>query len=289
MNSLLTALTTIRRSPYQALTAILITSITFLVAFCFSLLLIGAEKVLQYFETRPQVIAFFELDTPHETIVQVEQTMQARPYVEEVTVIDKETALKLYREAHRDEPLLLELVTADILPASIEVSAVDLQSLPRIKNDLEQAPGVEDVEFQEQIIDQLSAWTRSIRLLGLGAVAVLGLISFLNIAVIIAMKAAVKKPAIGIMRLLGATRGFIKMPFMLEGMIYGVTGVTLGWLGMYAVLLYSTPTINQFLGEIRLLPVPVEFLGLQLAAGLFLGLCLGGFAGLVAVGRLIKR
>lgn len=289
MKALTTALTTIRRSPYQALVSILMVSVTFFAAFAFSLLIIGTEQILKYFETRPQVIAFFALDADQAAIENTKKTMSDKPYVKEVKIVDQEEALKLYQANNKDEPLLLELVTADILPASIEVSAVDIASLSKIKTDLETMPGVNTVDFQESITDQLQRWTTSVRMIGAATVALLGIISYLIITVVVAIKAAAQKRAIGIMRMIGATKGYISTPFFFEGILYGVTGAILGWLGMYAGLLYLTPSIQSFLGEVQLLPAPIEFLALQLAVGVGAGMILGGLAGLLAVRRLIKQ
>ncbi len=289
MQALTTALTTIRRSPYQALVSIMMVTVTFFVAFSFSLMILGTNVVLEHFETQPQIIAFFEIDAEENAITSAAEIMTAKPYVEQVTVVTKEEALDIYQANNQDEPLLLELVTADILPASIEVAATDIAYLQQVKSDLEGLRSVEDVDFQESVVEQLSHWTRSIRQVGLAVAGILAFISFLIIFVIITMKASSKKTAINIMRLIGATKSYIKAPFMLEGMIYGLTGALVGWVSMYAVLLYLTPWIQDFLGEVQLLPVSIEILLTQLAIGVGAGMLLGGMAGLLAVGRLIRR
>lgn len=289
MRPLVTALTTIRRSPYQALTSILMVSVTFFVAYSFSLLLLGAHTVLKHFETQPQIIAFFDVNADQADISKIEDEIKKKDYVKDVTFVSKESALKIYQESNKDQPLLLELVTADILPASIEVSANDLTSLPQIKKDLEGYPSIDEVDFQESIISELSRWTNNLRTIGLAAVIVLAIISFLIITIIIAMKASSQKAAITIMRLIGATSGYIKAPFIIEGMVYGLTGALLGWFGSYGALLYLSPWIRDFLGSITVLPVPINVLVIQLGSGVMAGLILGGFAGLLAVSRFIRR
>jgi cell division protein FtsX len=66
MKALNSALVAIRRSPYQSTLTVFILTITFFVAYCFSLLSIGSEKVLSFFETQPQVIAFLKLEAKTE-------------------------------------------------------------------------------------------------------------------------------------------------------------------------------------------------------------------------------
>ena len=289
MNPLTTALTTIRRSPYQALVSILMVSVTFFVAYVFSLFIVGAHRVLSYFETQPQIIAFFELQTPESSIESLKKKMESQWFVESVTVVTQEEALKMYQEDNKSDQLLLELVTADILPASIEVAATDLNSLLLIKEELEKAPDIEDVVYQEDIVDTLASWTQSARIIGLGAIITLATISFLSIMVIVAIKAAHKRTTIKIMRFIGATTWYIKAPFLLEGMVYGMLGSLIGFGAAVAALLYASPWVTAFLGEIVILPVPTELLAIQAVVGTSIGMFLGGLAGLLAVQRLIKQ
>jgi cell division transport system permease protein len=289
MNSLSSALTAMRRSPYQTLSAILLVTITFFVGYAFSLFSLGSEYILRYFETRPQVIAFFELNASTSQINTLAEQMRQQPYVENVSIVSKEQALELYRQDNAEDPLLLELVSADILPASIEVRGRTVDDLPTIKAELDGVEGIDEVVYQQDLVESLAGWTTSIRWLGIGSLSLLGVTSFLIIMVIIGMKVATKRPAITIMRIIGATRWYIRSPFLAEGVLYGLIGSLLGWGAMYVGLLYLTPWLKEFLGPIQLLPVRPEIFALQLGIGTLIAIFLGGFAAAVAVGRMIKR
>ncbi len=289
MRHIVTALTAIRRSPYQALAAILILSVTFYTGYVFSLFLFGTEHILQYFETRPQVTGFFKLDTPPNKIQELEQTMRNKSYVDSVMVISKEKALEIYREDNKKDPLLLELVTADILPASIEVSGKNSDALPLIHEDLSKVIDVDEVVYQKEVVDSLQKATQSIRYIGISRVIVLGLTSFLIIVIISGMKVALKRRAIQIMRILGASKWYVRAPFVYEGVIYGILGSLIGWGVMYLELLYATPWLQEFLGPVPLLPLPTEYLLLQLGIGTLVGVLLGAFASSVAVQRMMRR
>ncbi len=289
MSHISSALIAIRRSPYQALAAILMLWITFFVGYTFSLFFYSSDQILHYFETRPQITAFFKLDAPSANIQTLQDSMTSKPYVDKVTIISKEQALQIYREDNKKDPLLLELVTADILPASIEVSAKDPTFLPQIKQDLENADGVEEVIYQKDVIDTLQKWTTSLRYVGVVSIVILGFTSFFIIIIITGMKVAMKKRAIQIMRILGASRWYVKAPFVYEGMLYGFFGSLAGWTVMYVALLYLTPWITSFLGAIPLLPLPPEFFAIQFAAGTLIGLTLGGIASSVAVQRMMRK
>jgi cell division transport system permease protein len=264
-------------------------SVTFFVSYVFSFFVAGADQVLSYFETQPQIIAFFELETPASSITALTEKMESQWFVDSVKVVDQEEALRIYQEDNKNDPLLLELVTADILPASIEVAATDLNSLVLVKDELEAAPDIEDVVYQEDIVQTLSSWTQSVRLIGIAAIITLATISFLIIMTLIAMKAAHKRGTIKIMRFIGATAWYIKFPFIIEGMIYGLIGSLIGFGSTMASLMYASPWVTEFLGDVSIFPIPTEFLVAQISIGTIAGMLLGGFAGLVAVQRLIKQ
>ncbi len=289
MNSLYASLASIRRSPYQALVAVLTMMVTFAVLFTLSFFFTGAHEVLKFYESKPQIIAFFNIDATTEQVDAAQKTMTAKPYVSQVNITTKEQALELYSQQFKESPLLLELVTADILPASIEVSSDTLENLAQVKKDLDALPGIENVQYQESVIDTLRSWSDTTRLIGATAGIVFVNLAFLVIMVIIGMRVSMQKRNIGIMRLLGASKWYVKRPFMYEGMIYGATGAVLGWGVSFAGLLYIMPWAQSFLGEVPIFPIPLNFYLIQIGIGLVASLVLGGFAGLVAASRLIKN
>ncbi|MBW7955625.1 ABC transporter permease [Patescibacteria group bacterium] len=289
MKHLSAALTNIRRSPYQTLAVMILVSITFFVGYVFSLFLFSANTVLRYFETRPQITAFFTIDADPAVIQALESTMKGKSYVSNVTVISKEKALEIYQEDNKEDPLLLELVTADILPASIEVSGVDSTNLPQIKADLEGAQGIDEVVYQEDVVEQLQSWTKSIRYIGVGSVIVLSFTSLLLIIIVTGLKVVSKRRAIQIMRIIGASKWYVRAPFIYEGIIYGVVGSLLGWGGMYLGLLYATPWLENFLGTVPLLPLPLEFFAVQAGIGTGIGVLLGALASSFATQRMMRQ
>ena len=289
MKKLQDALVAIRRSPYQSVLALLVITVTFFVGYIFSLFVLGTDSILKFFETRPQVIAFFKIETTAADVDQAAKTMQAKSYVTDVKVVSKEQALEFYKQDHKDNPLLLELVTADILPASIEVSGKDVAALSLIKEDLAGTKGVDDVVYQEDIVSNIQQWTSAIRIGGLIITSILGVVSFLVITTLMSMKISAKRQAIAVMKVIGATNWYISGPFVIEGLLYGLIGSLLGWGIMYGVLLYATPWLQEFLGVIIKFPLPTTLFAYQLGAGTLLAILLGTGAILMAARRMLKR
>jgi len=291
MNILKKTFIQIRRSPWQNLTAVMVTTLTLLVVSVFSLLSIGSVKILKYFESAPQVIAFFKpgQDLSDIQIANIKAQLDKTGKVNEFRYVSTREAEAIYKEKNKDNPLLLELVDYNILPASIEISAKDLNDLKELKNILQTQEGVDEVVYYEDIVTNLSRWISSVKKVGIGVIGYLTLESVLVILVIIGMQIASRKEEIEILKLIGATNWFIRKPFILTAMIYGLTGSLLAWGLSYLLLLYSTPFLAEWLGDIPLLPISFGVMLLLLAGELFLGIMIGIIGGLLAIHRFLKE
>lgn len=287
-NNLTTTWTHIRRTPYQALSAIAVMTLTFFIAAVFALLTLGSNQILHYLETRPQVTAFFEDSVTSEQVDQLTATVENSGLSSSTKYVSKQEALAIYQQQNQDDPLLLEMVTADILPASLEVSALKPEDLPQIADLMNQAPGVEEVVYQKDVAEAVSRWTNAIRLGGGVIIGFLTLTSILIIIIIIGMRIAVRRDEIDILRLLGASPWYIKSPFLMEGALYGFIGAVIAWATSYILLLYSTPFLLDFFGTIPLLPVPVWVMAALLGAEVGLGLVIGSLGSLIAVSRFMR-
>jgi cell division transport system permease protein len=259
--------------------------LTFSAALLFVLVSLGSQILLQYFETRPQVTAFFTDKIDETSILQVKQQLENQPYVDSVTYVSKNDALALYKEQNKDDPLLLEMVTADILPASLEVSAKSVEFLPRISDDLNKVVGIDEVVYQKDVIEALQKWTKGIRTGGMVLVGFLIATSMLITSILISMKVAQKRQEIKIMRLLGATPWFVRGPFIFEGAIYGFFSALIAWVILYIVLLYATPMLVVFVGSIPLLPVPIATMLYLLGGSIGVGLLMGVISGSISTSR----
>lgn len=266
----------LRRAPFQALAAISVLSVTLFLVSVFTLVTVGSEQIIRYFETRPQVTAFFKDGTSPEVISGLKASVDQISGVTQTRYLSKQDALALYQDQNKNDPLLLEMVTADILPASLEVNANNPEVLSTVASLMQQHEGVEEVVYQKSIIENLVIWTRAIRIGGLGLVGFLLVSSVYTTMIMISMKIASRKGEIEIMQLLGASTGQILAPFLLEGILYGAFGGLVGWGLGYISLLYTTPFILTFVGSIPLLPAPAwlmfSLLGVLILAGTIVGL-----------------
>lgn len=297
-----TALDYIRRSPFQALAAIFVLAVTFFVVTVSAILIYSSGRVLSYFETRPQIIAFLNDEVEPEDISLLQNKLIADTRVENVSYVSKEEALAIYKEATSDNPLLSELVSPSIFPASLEFSLTDLEFAEDIIDEVNEESIVEQVGFTaslgseanlSDVVSRLRSITTYIRIGGVTFAGLLGGTSFMVLIVIISMRMSTRRKEVEILDLIGATPSFIRSPIILEAVIYSVLGVLMGWLLSVILVLYTTPSVISYFGQIPVLPKDtvslLTLLLVILVAELFVGLFLALLGSSIAVSRARRK
>lgn len=292
----------IRRAPFQALAAIFVLTLTFFVVTILTILVYSSSQVLKYFETRPQVIAFIKEDADPNKVQSLQNELQNDPRVSQVKYVSKEEALEIYKKATADNPLLTELVSPSIFPASMEFSLNDLSFAQEVIDELKNEEVVDQVGFTaslggedslSEVIERLRKFTWYLRIGGATVALLLTTTSFLVLVVIIGMRMTTRRGEIEILDLIGATPAFIRSPIILEALIYVCVGVFSGWLIAFLGVLYSTPSLISYFGEIAILPKNtldlLTLFGLVLLAELMVGLLLAFTGSIIAVSRAKRR
>lgn len=278
----------IRRSPYQAIAAIIVATQSFFIITLLTFVVVGSAKVIQYFESRPQVMAFFKDEAEQKEIDGLRTELDKTGKVAKIRFISKKEALQIYRKQNTDNPLLLDLVTEDILPSSFEISAVRIEQLSDIAAILKKSPLVQTIFFPEDVVAVLSSFTSAVSKIGAFLIIFFMASSMFIIAIIISIKISQKKEEIEVMRLLSATNWYIRWPFILEGIVYGMVGAIVGWFLASLILLYITPSLKSILLGIPLLPVPITSLFALLGIELAIAVVLGVVSSFLAVFRFLR-
>lgn len=258
-----TALGYIRRSPFQALAATFVLTLTFFVATLVAVLGYSSSKLINYFETRPQVIAFLKDSASETDIANLQHKLEADTKVKEVKYVSKEEALSIYKKATSDNPLLGQLVSPSIFPASLEFSVTDLNFAQSVIDQVKGESVVDSVGFTaalggqtslNDVVSRLQTISLYVRVGGGVFVGMLAVTSFVVLLIIISMRIATRKEEVEILNLIGATASFIRSPIMIEAFLYSLFGVIVGWLIAFITILYMAPTAVAYFGEIPVLP-----------------------------------
>jgi len=185
----------------------------FFVVTMLTALLYSSGQLLRYFETRPQVIAFLKTDAQVGDIFQLQQKLASDPRIKEVRYVSKEDALKIYKEATSENPLLGELVSPTAFPASLEFSLVSLDHAQELIDELKGEKLVDQVGFTANLggeatlkntIEKLKSITYYLRLGGGIFVLVLSATSLLVLLIVISMRLMARREEVDILKLMGA-------------------------------------------------------------------------------------
>jgi len=228
------ALSSLRRNALVVAAAILAVFVSLTLAF-------GALVVNELFRvntTRWQegvhVVVFMKDDVSQDTQADLEREIQSWDEVDKTTFCDKTCAWLEFQEMFADQPALLEETDASILPASIRIKLTNVDYYRDITFRLLDNPAVRKTVTAGDRFDQLSNISSILNALGLGLAILLGVASVVLIANTIRMAIYARRDEVSVMKLVGASNWFIRIPFLLEGMLQGFVGAALAVAAVWA-------------------------------------------------------
>lgn len=279
----------IRRNPYISLAVVVIMVVTFLITTVFVIAAVVSQRAINYLEKQPKLLVFFQQEiSQEEQILDLEGRLKSTGLVENIDFISKEEANNIYRQLNKDDPLLLELVTPEILPASIEISLKDARSVSQLVELIKDDDRIFDVASPEDVVKNLVSITTKIRIFGSILILLLLLDSILVVLISTAMRVAIRREEIQIMNLVGATGWYIRKPYLLEGAIYGFFGAAIGIVIVYIFIFSFMSTLTSYFVGTKIFPLPwwqFMLIGLgEIVVAVFLGI----FGSWLAVFRYLR-
>lgn len=217
------------------------------------------------------------------------QDLASDPLVANVYYESKQEAYQRFKKLFRDQPDLVEATSPDALPASFRVKLDDPRQFAAIRDKYAARPGVDEIRDEREFLNSLFTVIDKFQF-GALFLAVFVLISAgLLIANTIRLGAYARREQLAIMKLVGASNWYIRLPFVLEGAITGMAGALLAW-GLLAV---AVPQVRGALQTDVPLLAQLPFIGLPelLAVGpwlLLIGVVMAAGASFVALGRFLE-
>jgi cell division transport system permease protein len=213
-------------------------------------------------------------------------TAQKDRAVEKATLITKEQALKELKSALKDSAFLLEGLGENPLPDSIEIKfkgdTVGPESVQRLTKNLKDINGIQEIEYGEQILSAIYSLKKGVKTVGITIFIIM------SIGVIFVCYSTVKilfyrkEREIETYKLLGATKGFIRMPFLLEGAVIGLVGGLLSLTGVAALYNILVFKMSSAFPLLKLIAFPIDLL----FAMPLIGLLIGVIGAAIAIGRI---
>ena len=216
-----------------------------------------------------------------DNVTQVDEiaaSIEAWPEVDEVVYLSKPEAVQEALVLFANDDSMLRLINTDpnFIPASFKVKPAEIGEYDAIVNRLMNVPGVQDVVSASEAVDQIAGIRDTLRVFSLVLAVALGVAAIALIANTIHMAIYARREELEIMKLVGATPWFIRVPFVLEGLVEGLLGGALAVAvvaGLYRLGLSSLENIPQWL----MLEIDGAF---QLRWGILV-LAFGGLVGLL--------
>lgn len=216
----------------------------------------GVQNATQRWQGGVEFIIFMQPTATEDQLNAVQEALDESPQVDSVDFIDQQEAYDEFTDLFADSPEMVQSVTPEILPPSyrVEPTDKDVDVIRALGSEFESKPGVKQVVFAAEAIRTLQDFSRLLSLgLFSGALVLLGA-AVLLILNAIRMAMFARRREIEVMKLVGATNWFIRVPFMIEGLVQGLVGALLAIPAVILIInfieskLTDTETINLFQG-----------------------------------------
>lgn len=235
------ALDNIKKEKFLSLSNILVMVVTFLVLGMFIVVVSLTQTAMRSLENQAQITVFFKDDFTQDNIITLKNKYDMDARIDTIKYVSKEEAFRIFSEINKDEPVLLESISASILPASLEIKTKNIKNLSPLAEEFAGVDGVEDVRFFKDIIEKFKFWSG---VFYIGGFLLLAIFMFISYSVIMfTLKATINAKGIelSILKLVGASDSYVKDPFVYQGMVFGL--VASGIAGLLIILLSIIATL----------------------------------------------
>ncbi|WP_062050171.1 permease-like cell division protein FtsX [Bacillus sp. JCM 19034] len=278
------------RNGWMTFASISAVAIMLFIVGVFLLLIMNVNHIASGVEDDVEIRVFIELTASEEQQEELLADIEEIRDIESVVYVDREEGLEQFIDSLDEAGKIFESMRGDENPLNdvFIVRAVEPHLTEHVANQIDELTYVENVDFGKETVDRLFAITNLVRTVGI--VLVLGMMftAMFLIANTIKITIVARKREIQIMKLVGATNGFIRWPFFVEGVLLGVIGAIIP-IALIGVGYYYL--VEQFGGQVELLfsllPVfPIVWqIGLLL---LLIGVFIGIWGSMMSVRKFLK-
>ena len=274
-----------RRLAGAWLSTVISISLVLLLVGVAGLLVANARSVSDYFKENMQVSVLMKQEVGDDEAMEYVSDLDAKPFIKSTTFVSREQGAKEMTDLLGED--FLNVFEAAPIPVSVDVTLkadyVSSDSLEIVKNEIMKSPLVDEVVYQQSLVDKLNTNLRKISMV-LGVFIVLLLfISFVLINNTVRLNVFSRRFTIHTMRLVGATKSFIRAPFLVQAVFQGLFSALLATLMLVGILFFVRSEFAQ-LFEVFRLDMLLIVIGVEILAGVLI--CVVSTA--LVVGRLVS-
>lgn len=211
--------------------------------------------------------------------------------VDKVDRISKEENLKNAIEMFEEEQDLFEDFDSDYMYVSFRVQLKSVKNVQQFSEDMKKVPGIEEVTDNTSVYKYFSSINKGVRIGSIVAVIVFGFLSVLLSANTIRLTVFARNKELFIMKNIGASKAYMRGPFVVEGIIIGIISATISYFALRVTYAYlyklvekASEGLRNILGLAEFSEFSVSVFFMFLAAGIFVGVV----SGVIAVRRYVK-
>lgn len=273
-----------KRQKLAATGSILTLTISLILLGMFYLTAVQASRALKQIRSQVDIEVFLKETVSKNRLVEIQQQIQSLEGIITTEYVSKEDAAEFFKKEFGED--INKVLDFNPLPPSFKLTISDSyrtsENVEKLQVKLKAIKGVDDVIYRKDMLEFFDRRTKGVQTFGLAVGIFLALSAIFLVVNSIRLTIIARKQAIQIMKLVGATRGFIRAPYLIEGMLLGFIGGVLG-AGLLFLITSMTkqliptelaPMVNAnllFYGLIVGLGVGLGFLGSMMAARKYIG------------------
>lgn len=263
------------RNRFMAIASVLTVTLSMFILGVFLSAVLNINHMASYLENQVEMTVYLKDGLTTDQVMGIGKYLKAQPGIKEIKFTNKDRAMKDFRERMGDQQGLLDAINGNPLPASYQMSFQTPEQLKTAAEVVAKYQGVETVQYGKDIIEQLYKVAQVIRLSGIVLIIFLAGAELFIISNTIRLTVFARRREIQIMKYVGASNGFIRWPFLFEGMVIGFLGSGFAsfilWEGYKTVVSEMAAAGLVFIPMIPLWPFMGYTTLIILAAGIVIG------------------
>lgn len=285
------------RNGWLSTATVAIMTMALLVFVGLTLFRVVTDRASASIQDKIDISVYFKSNTPEDQILNVKQSLESLAEVKGVDYISSDRALEIFKAGHRNDQIVSQAInelTTNPLLASLNVKAQRPDQYATIAGYLA-APSlssyIESVSYAKNqiVIDRLTAIVDNVNRGGLALTIILSLVAGLVVFNTIRLAIYSNREEIGVMRVVGASNGFVRGPYVVEGIVSGAIAALVSMIVAAPLTYVVSPYLSTFIPGLNIFEYFSSNLFVLLGYQIFFGVALGIVSSFVAVRRYLRN
>ena len=243
------ALDDIFKNRFLNLVTIITISLSILIASAFILFFVNTSEIINSWKKGLRIMAYLKPGIDNNGLNELKRNILALDGVDQLTFIPRQEALNRLKEQMKHQSSLFKNLTRNPLPDSLEIrmaaATESWQKIDALATHIETLPPIEEVEYGQRWVGRFAQIISLFRLAGYAMGALFFMATIFIVANTIRLVIYSRREEVEIMRLVGATDNFIKIPFYVEGIIQGALGAIIGLAMLYIAFMFVSSNVDK--------------------------------------------